>query len=76
MSHSFHLFYYISHVLEYIFVLSGASMLGVPVTTVNPSYTAPDVARQFQMSKTKMAVTTEALLPVVLEAVKLAKGEK
>lgn len=62
---------------EYAFAFAGASALGVTVTTVNPLYTPQEVARQFEMSRTKIVVTTDAMVPKVREAQdKVALGKK
>ena len=44
------------------------------MTTVNPVYTASEVARQFRMSRTKMVVTMEAFMPVLKDATAKLEG--
>lgn len=42
---------------EFPIVLLGAAGVGIPVTTVNPIYTAEEIARQMHSSKTGVVVT-------------------
>ena len=55
----------------YILSTTGALGAGVIVTTINPSYTPHEVARQIKMSKAKAILSNVALLPVVNEAIQL-----
>jgi 4-coumarate--CoA ligase len=53
----------------YMVALTGASGVGLIVTTVNPGYTVSEVARQLTMSKSKAILTTAVLLPLVNKAI-------
>jgi len=55
----------------YILSTTGALGAGVIVTTINPSYTPHEVARQIKMSKAKAILSNVALLPVINEAIQL-----
>ena len=55
----------------YILSTTGALGAGVIVTTINPSYTPHEVARQIKMSKAKAILSNVALLPIVNEAIQL-----
>ena len=59
---------------EYIMIYSGASDLGVTITTVNPVYTASEIARQLRMSKSKYLATLSVFLPKVKEALTKVEG--
>ena len=41
---------------------------GMAVTTMNPIYTATEIARQLKMSKANWAVTNRDLVPVIKDA--------
>ena len=41
---------------------------GLTVTTLNPAYTMPEVARQLEMSKAKIILTEESRVAAVKEA--------
>ena len=56
---------------NYILTLTGAIGAGAIMTTINPSYTSHEVARQLKMAKAKALITNCALLPVATEAVQL-----
>ena len=43
---------------------------GLTVTTLNPAYTMPEVARQLEMSKAKIILTEESRVQAVKEAMK------
>ncbi len=63
--------------INYMVCLTGATGVGVIATTINPGYTASEVARQFKMSHAKCALTSSTHLPVVKEAIsKLGKIDK
>jgi hypothetical protein len=55
------------------FPLSG---IGCVVTTINPAYTASEVARQLIMSKTKKILTLPKSVKLVEEAISTLKGER
>ncbi|XP_045478743.1 probable 4-coumarate--CoA ligase 1 [Harmonia axyridis] len=52
---------------EYVVVCHGAMKAGLPVTFVNPLYTANEIKRQFQNSEVKLIATVPQLLDVALE---------
>lgn len=47
---------------EYVVVFHGIALAGATVTTINPSYTAPEVAHQLQDSAAVLLITVPALL--------------
>ena len=53
---------------SYILGLLGAMEAGLTVTTLNPAYTMPEVARQLEMSKAKIILTEESRVAAVKEA--------
>ena len=55
----------------YLLVVTGAIGAGLTVTTINPSYTPQEVARQLKMSNAKVLLTNKALLQVANDAAKL-----
>ena len=55
---------------EYAVVFHGTCLAGGTVTTVNPTYTAEEIAYQFNDAKATMVVTIGMFLPVVQEAAK------
>ncbi len=55
--------------INYMVCATGATGIGMIVTTVNPGYTASEVARQFQMSRAKCVLTMKAQVPVIKEAI-------
>ena len=55
---------------SYILGLLGAMEAGLTVTTLNPAYTMPEVARQLEMSKAKIILTEESRVAAVKEAMK------
>ena len=59
---------------EYAVVFHGVSRLGAILTTVNPTYTAEELAFQLKDAGATMLVTTVALLPRAREAAALAGG--
>lgn len=61
---------------EYCTVLFGALASGGIVSTVNPSYTADELAYQFENSGTDIIATIPAILPTVQEAAEKARVEK
>lgn len=61
---------------EYCTVLFGALASGGTVSTVNPSYTANELAYQFENSGTNIIATVPAILSTVQEAAERAKVEK
>ena len=60
---------------EYIICLLGTMGIGAIATTINPNYTAHEVAKQFEASNTKFIVTTQTLTNVVKEAIKIIDTE-
>lgn len=52
---------------EFPIALFGAAGVGMPVTTVNPIYTAEEIARQLQNSGTSIVVT----IPQMAETLRL-----
>lgn len=61
---------------EYCTVLFGALASGGTVSTVNPSYTADELAYQFENSGTNIIATIPAILSTVQEAAEKARVEK
>ena len=55
--------------VEYPLALCGASAVGVISTTMNPTYTANEIARQLEFSEAKFAMTTPELLDTLKAAV-------
>jgi 4-coumarate--CoA ligase len=55
---------------EYAVVFHGTCLAGGTVTTVNPTYTADEIAYQFNDAGAKLAVTIGMFLPAVAEAAK------
>ena len=55
----------------YLLAVTGAIGAGLTVTTINPSYTPQEVARQLKMSNAKVLLTNKALLQVANDAAKL-----
>ena len=56
---------------EYIIGLLGAAGIGAWVTTANPTYTPTELARQLNIAKAKMVLTTRAAsLNIVQQALK------
>jgi 4-coumarate--CoA ligase len=60
---------FLPNCIEFPVVFSGATAAGLAVTTMNPIYTATEIARQLTMSKPSRAVTNKALLPIIKEAI-------
>ena len=60
---------------EYITSLTGVVGVGGVVTTVNPNYTATELARQLEMSDAKMILINSHLIPVVKEALAKVKSK-
>ncbi len=56
---------------EFPIVLLGAAAIGMPVTTVNPTYTVEEIARQFQLSGATAVVTTPQLAETLRQVAKL-----
>ena len=59
---------FLPNCIEYPMVFSGASGVGVTVTTLNPIYTAPEIAKQLKLSNATYAVTTKELFPIMKAA--------
>ena len=59
---------FLPNCIEYTMVFSGASGVGVTVTTLNPIYTAPEIAKQLKLSNATYAVTTKELFPIMKAA--------
>lgn len=57
---------------EFPITLLGAAGVGMPVTTVNPIYTAEEIARQMQNSGAKVIVTIPLLADTMREVARLA----
>ncbi len=55
--------------IHYMICLTGATGIGMTVTTINPNYTGSEVARQFKMSKATSVLTNTSNLSVVKDAV-------
>ena len=53
---------------HYVLGLLGAMEAGLTVTTLNPAYTMPEIARQLEMSDAKVILTGTNWLPAVKEA--------
>ncbi|TDL90621.1 AMP-binding protein [Meridianimarinicoccus aquatilis] len=53
----------------YVTVFHGAAFAGATITTINPSYTAPEVAHQLQDSGAQLLVTVSAALETAQAAV-------
>ncbi|KAK9760636.1 hypothetical protein K7432_015148, partial [Basidiobolus ranarum] len=60
-----------NHIL-YSTVLFGTVVTGGIVTTANPNYTATEFARQLEQTEPKVMVTSNVLLPIAKEALRLA----
>lgn len=58
---------------DFPLVALGILEAGGIITSINPIYTAYEVQRQLSMSNAKSVVTLPEIVPVVLEALKLAK---
>jgi 4-coumarate--CoA ligase len=56
---------------EYAVVFHGAAFAGATVTTINPTYTAPEVAHQLEDSGARLLVT----VPPFLDTVQAAAGD-
>lgn len=56
---------------EFPIVLLGAAGVGMPVTTVNPIYTAEEIARQMQNSGAKAIVTVPLLADTIRQVATL-----
>jgi acyl-CoA synthetase (AMP-forming)/AMP-acid ligase II len=61
-----------SNTIEYSTVAFGTLATGATVTTISPAYTATEVAYQLKDSGARYLMTQVELLPVALEAAKLA----
>ncbi|KAI8318164.1 4-coumarate-CoA ligase 2 [Martensiomyces pterosporus] len=59
--------------IYYPVVTLGAQMAGCVPTTANPAYVARELAHQLELTEAKAVVTTSESVPVVLEALGLAK---
>jgi acyl-CoA synthetase (AMP-forming)/AMP-acid ligase II len=59
---------------EFPIVLLGAAGIGMPVTTVNPTYTVEEIARQFQLSGATAVVTTPQLAETLRQVAQLCPG--
>ena len=55
---------------HYVLGLLGAMEAGLTVTTLNPAYTMPEIARQLEMSDAKIILTDKTRLQPVQEALK------
>ena len=53
---------------DYAVVFHAVAMAGATITTINPTYTAPEVGHQLRDSGATVLVTIEAFLPVALAA--------
>ena len=53
---------------SYVLGLLGGMEVGLTVTTLNPAYTTPEIARQLEMSKAKVILTEESRVLQVKEA--------
>ena len=63
---------------DYAVVFHGAAFAGATVTTINPTYTAPEVAHQLEDSGARLLVTVPAFLDTAQAAagdVELREGE-
>ena len=58
--------------VEYVLAFTGATGVGMTVTTFNPAYTAAEVSRQILTSKAKVMLTSGAFEKLVLDAIKLS----
>lgn len=56
---------------EFPIVMLGAAGIGMPVTTVNPIYTAEEIARQMQNSGTSVVVTIPQMADTIREVASL-----
>ena len=56
-------------------ISSGASNIGVTLTTMNPVYTPKEIARQLKMSNATWAVTSHDLVPTIKSAVEILEAE-
>lgn len=61
---------------EYAVIYLGTLAAGGTVSTCNPTYTADELAYQFNNSNTKIITTIPAILPTVQEAAAKSKVEK
>ena len=57
---------------EYLTCLTGVIGIGAAATTVNPSYTVPELTHQLNLSRPKVMLATAATLPVVKDALQQA----
>ena len=64
------------NVPDYCSVFFGALASGGTVSTVNPTYTAHELAYQFENSATDVIATVPAILPTVQEAAEKARVER
>jgi len=62
---------FLPNCIEYPMVFSGAAMVNVPTTTMNPVYTPREIARQLSLSSCSHVVTNSQLCPVIKEAAKI-----
>ena len=62
--------------VEYVLAFTGATGVGMTVTTFNPAYTAAEVSRQILTSKAKVMLTSGAFEKLVLDAIKLSGNYK
>ena len=54
--------------IEYALAFTGAPVVGMTLTTMNPIYTPVEIGKQLKLSKAKWAVTNRELYPKVKEA--------
>ena len=60
---------FLPNCIEYPLIFAAAPGVGMTLTTLNPIYTAREITKQLKISKAQWAVTTNALLPTLVEAI-------
>jgi acyl-CoA synthetase (AMP-forming)/AMP-acid ligase II len=55
--------------IEYPMIFAAGPGIGVTITTLNPIYTAAEIAKQLKLSNASWAVTSHELLPTLLGAI-------
>ena len=55
--------------------MTGSSLIGTTVTTVNPIYTAAEIATQLKLSKARTVATLKSFVPKVKEAFEKLGGK-
>ncbi|XP_059089856.1 uncharacterized protein LOC131885733 [Tigriopus californicus] len=65
---------FLPNLVDYPIIIGGANRVGMVVTTVNPTYTPSEVARQLTMSKAKILVTMAPFLVTAKEALTKVEG--